>query len=256
MWTWRAEGVDSQTAKREESLFTLADGMLGWRGNYEEGVAAGYPTIHGCYLNGFFEQEKIRYGEIAYGYAENSQTMLNVTDSQRIGLACNGRELRMGSEDVLLNERELDLRTGILNRRTVYAIKGGGKLTLQSQRLVSLRRPGVAVIRWTLTADTACKLEITPAINGDVTNRIVTDDPRVGSGLQGRVLSRPEQWMTDDEARPGWVFAQTTEKSGLGLACAMFCHQSLRLRLGQEGRPAGLRRPGRKGRGRRADSGL
>ena len=223
MWTWRAEGADPQTAKREESLFTLADGMLGWRGNYEEGVAAGYPTIHGCYLNGFFEQERIRYGEIAYGYAENSQTMLNVTDGQIIGLACNGKALRVGSEDVAQNERELDLRTGILNRKTVYRIPGGGQLTLCSQRLVSFRRPGVAAIRWTLTADTACDVEITPAINGDVTNRIVTDDPRVGSGLQGRVLSQPEQWMTDDEARPGWTFTQTTEKSGLGLACSMFC---------------------------------
>ena len=223
MWTWRAEGVDPQTAKREESLFTLADGMLGWRGNYEEGVAAGYPTIHGCYLNGFFEQERIRYGEIAYGYAENSQTMLNVTDGQTIGLACNGKSLRVGPEDVIQNERELDLRTGILNRKTVYRIPGGGQLTLRSQRLVSFRRPGVAAIRWTLTADTACSLEITPLVNGDVTNRIVTDDPRVGSGLQGRVLSRPEQWMTDDEGRPGWTFAQTTEKSGLGLACSMFC---------------------------------
>ena len=223
MWTWRAEGVDPQTAKREESLFTLADGMLGWRGNYEEGVAAGYPTIHGCYLNGFFEQERIRYGEIAYGYAENSQTMLNVTDGQTIGLACNGKALRVGPEDVIQNERELDLRTGILNRKTVYRIPGGGQLTLRSQRLVSFRRPGVAAIRWTLTADKACDLEITPLINGDVTNRIVTDDPRVGSGLQGRVLSQPEQWMTDDEGRPGWTFAQTTEKSGLGLACSMFC---------------------------------
>ena len=58
MWTWRAEGVDAQTAKREESLFTLADGLLGWRGNYEEGVAAGYPTIHGCYLNGFSSRRR------------------------------------------------------------------------------------------------------------------------------------------------------------------------------------------------------
>lgn len=223
MWSWRAEGVQPGAAKREESLFTLADGMLGWRGNYEEGVAAGYPTIHGCYLNGFFEQEKIRYGEIAYGYAENSQTMLNVTDGQAISLKCNGKELRFGPEDVISTVRELDMRTGLLSRKTVYAIPGGGQLTLRSQRLVSLRRPGVAAIRWTLAADTACALEISPLINGDVTNRVVTDDPRVGSGLQGRVLTQPEQWMTEDEARPGWTFAQRTQKSGLALACSMFC---------------------------------
>ena len=223
MWKWRAEGIDPQAAKREESLFTLADGMLGWRGNYEEGAAPDYPTIRGCYLNGFFEQERIRYGEIAYGYAENSQTMLNVTDGQAITLKCNGKELRFGPQDTLRSARELDLREGLLRRETVYRIPGGGELTLRARRLVSLRRPGVAAIRWELSADTACALELAPLINGDVTNRIVTDDPRVGSGLQGRVLSQPEQWMTDDETRPGWTFLQRTEKSGLALACSMLC---------------------------------
>ncbi|MBQ9196808.1 MAG: glycoside hydrolase family 65 protein [Clostridia bacterium] len=223
MWKWRSEGIDPQTAQREESLFALSNGMLGWRGNYEEGTAAGYPTIRGCYLNGFFEREKIRYGEIAYGYAENSQTMLNVTDSQAIGLVCNGKQLLFGGPETLESRRELDMRAGAVTRETVYAIPGGGRLTLCSERLVSLARPGVAAVRWRLTADTDCTLEISPMLNGDVTNRVVADDPRVGSGLKGRVLSKPEQWMNEDEASPAWTFVQRTGNSGLSLGVSMAC---------------------------------
>jgi len=218
LWTWRAEGVRPEDALREESLLTLADGMLGWRGNYEEGAAPGYPQTRGCYLNGFHEQEKIRYGEIAYGYAENSQTMLNVTDSQLVRLRCGGAPLRFGPEAVLESCRVLDMRAGTLERRTVYRVPGG-RLTLRALRLVCQARPGVAALRWRLTADTACDLELIPALSGDVTNRIVTDDPRVGSGLTGRVLSAP--CVRRQAGASALSLSQHTQNSGLALGCAM-----------------------------------
>ena len=80
----RQEGFHPESAAREESLFSLGNGFLGWRGNYEEGYGQFRGGVEGCYLNGFYETEKIRYGEIAYGYAEESQTMLNITSSQRV----------------------------------------------------------------------------------------------------------------------------------------------------------------------------
>ena len=221
-WHLSIEGLRPGDSRREESLFTLADGMLGWRGNYEEGTAADYPQTRGCYLNGFYEREKIKYGEIAYGYAENSQTMLSVTDGQAIRLICNGAPLLFGETDVISSRRSLNLQTGVLDRTTSYRIPGGGVLTLRSQRLVSMARPGVAAIHWQWTADTACQLEIAPFLNGDVTNRIVQDDPRVGSGLQGRALSRPEIRWTGDVP----CLTQHTEKSQLSLACAMACRIS------------------------------
>lgn len=33
----RQEGFHPESAAREESLFSLGNGFLGWRGNYEEG---------------------------------------------------------------------------------------------------------------------------------------------------------------------------------------------------------------------------
>ena len=218
-WQLSIEGLHPGDSLREESLFTLADGMLGWRGNYEEGCTPDYPQSRGCYLNGFFEKEKIRYGEIAYGYAENSQTMLNVTDSQAIGLCCNGEPLRFGEEAVLSSHRSLKLHKGLLHRITVYRMPGGGTLQLDSTRLVSLVRPGVAAIRWRIHASTDCTLTLLPQLDGNVSNRAVQDDPRVGSGLQGRVLSQPELQWQDDKL----CLTQHTQNSALALACAMAC---------------------------------
>ena len=87
------EGFHPESAAREESLFSLGNGFLGWRGNYEEGYGQFRGGVEGCYLNGFYETEKIRYGEIAYGYAEESQTMLNITSSQRVLLEAEGTAL-------------------------------------------------------------------------------------------------------------------------------------------------------------------
>ena len=215
-WVMRWEGIHPDQAQREESLTALADGALGWRGNIEEGCEDGYPQTRGCYLNGFFEQEPIRYGEIAYGYARNSQTMLNVTDSQRIDLAADGEALRYGPGRVRHTVRELDLRAGLVRRETVYAVPGG-QLRLTARRLVSLTRPGTAAIRWQLEADTDCRIALRAVLDGAVTNRQVTDDPRIGSGLRGQALSRPEA------RRDGALLAlqQHTRNSGLSLCCAM-----------------------------------
>ena len=121
----RQEGFHPESAAREESLFSLGNGFLGWRGNYEEGYGQFRGGVEGCYLNGFYETEKIRYGEIAYGYAEESQTMLNITSSQRVLLEAEGTALHPdGAESTC---RVLEMERGLLRRETVYALPGGGK---------------------------------------------------------------------------------------------------------------------------------
>ena len=53
---------------RNETLFTAANGNLGFRGDTEEKA---YTYHKGTYINGFYDTEPIQYGEIAYGYAKN-----------------------------------------------------------------------------------------------------------------------------------------------------------------------------------------
>lgn len=212
-WTLRKEGIDERRAAPEESLFSLGNGHIGWRGNVEEGYSRPM-GVEGCYINGFYETEKIRYGEIAYGYAEESQTMLNVTSGQRILLAADGRALH--PDEALGTTRTLDMRRGALLRQTRYAIPGG-TLSLASERLVSFTHPAIAAIRWTIEADAPCRLSVAPLISGDVTNLTVADDPRVGSGLHGRVLSEPVMKEMGDAKG----MSQHTRHTRLAVACAM-----------------------------------
>ncbi|MBR5288495.1 MAG: glycoside hydrolase family 65 protein [Clostridia bacterium] len=214
-WILYREGFDAKSAAPEESLFSLGNGYIGWRGNYEEGMSRPM-GVDGCYINGFHETEKIRYGEIAYGYAEESQTMLNVTASQNIALYANG--VRLYADQAVKTSRTLNMRTGLLTRETVYAIDGG-ELTLRSERLVSFDHMHAAAIRWQISANTPCSVRLSAEISGDVTNLVCVDDPRVGSGLKGRVLSAPV--MGADGETLG--MSQHTGHTHLAVACAMHC---------------------------------
>ncbi|MCL2209435.1 MAG: hypothetical protein FWC19_04515 [Treponema sp.] len=42
----------------------------------------GNSDLEGNFINGFYESETIRYGELGYGYPEKSQTMLNVPNKK------------------------------------------------------------------------------------------------------------------------------------------------------------------------------
>lgn len=214
-WIVRRRGMDERTAAPEESLFSLGNGYIGWRGNYEEGTSRPM-GVEGCYINGFHETEKIRYGEIAYGYAQESQTMLNVTSSQRILLSLGDRALH--PDQARDSVRTLLLREGLLQRETVYEAPGGS-LTVKGTRLVSFPHPHMAAIRMELTADVPCTVFATALLDGDVTNLVCTDDPRVGSGLHGRVLSLPRMGRTETACG----MAQHTGNTRLAVACAMAC---------------------------------
>src|SRR5829696_683793 len=66
-----------------ESLFALSNGHIGLRGNLDEGEPHVTP---GSYLNGFFELLPMPYAEAAYGYPEQGQSLINVTDGKLLRL--------------------------------------------------------------------------------------------------------------------------------------------------------------------------
>ena len=66
------------------------------RGNLEELGATGAESIQGCYLNGVFDSEPIVYGESAYGYAKNHETICSVMDAKSLSLSADGEKLDLG----------------------------------------------------------------------------------------------------------------------------------------------------------------
>lgn len=217
-WTIEENAFEKNAVRKNESVFSLGNGYLGLRGCYEEGFLDEKLGVRGTYLNAFYETEKIRYGEIAHAFAEESQTMLNVTDARRLLVTVDGETFHIDSGRYTEFTRTLDMQRGLLTRSLVWQTKGSGRIRLRFTTLVSFDQPHAAAIRLELTPlDGACRATVTSVIDGDVSNLTAANDPRVGSGLQGRALSQP----VFGTAEGGVVSAQHTKNTKLLVACAM-----------------------------------
>ena len=180
-WRIRELSFDPAFAARNETIFALANGHVGLRGNLEE--AAGNVTP-GTYINGFFEEAPITYGEAAFGFARNHQVMLNVADGTRIQVIVGDEPLDLGSGTVEAYERSLDLRTGIVTRSIRWRAGGGTAVEVVSRRLVSLVHTDIAAIDLSVSVvDGSAPLRIVSEVNGRARNQARADDPRVGAHL-------------------------------------------------------------------------
>ncbi len=174
---------------RNETLFTLGNGNLGFRGDTEEKNG----TIHkGTYINGFYDSESILYGENAYGYAKNHETILNLPDPKRIEMTVNGHKFDMtGNEgDVKSFKLELDEDTGILTRNTVWNDRHEGTIKLLSKRLVSFTHPDCALINYCVknTSQKTERIKLSSYIDTTVGNILAEVDPRIGAKFRHKPL--------------------------------------------------------------------
>ena len=94
-WSVCETELDLDVLDQSGSVFALANGHIGLRGNLDEGEPPGLP---GSYLNGFYERHSLPYAEAGYGYPEAGQTMVNVT---------NGKIIRL-----LVDDEPFDVRFG------------------------------------------------------------------------------------------------------------------------------------------------
>jgi alpha,alpha-trehalose phosphorylase len=76
----------------------------------------GYSGLAGTYLNGFYESHPISYGERGFGFPEDGQTVVNVTDGKLIRLLVDDEPLDVHRGRLHSHERVLDLRAGVLER--------------------------------------------------------------------------------------------------------------------------------------------
>jgi trehalose/maltose hydrolase-like predicted phosphorylase len=172
---------------KAETLFSLANGHLGLRGDFEEPEPA---WQRGTYINGFFETEPIVYGELAYGFAKNHQTMLNLPDGRVIRLQLNGEEFSMTRGRANSYSRHLDLRRGILERRLSWTLPEGQQLDLVVRRLVSFTRPDTAAVSYAFKLrGRGGKLRLISELDTGSENIKAAHDPRVGSKLSEGCLA-------------------------------------------------------------------
>ncbi|MEQ4208280.1 glycosyl hydrolase family 65 protein [Actinopolymorpha sp. B9G3] len=213
-WKLRWRTLDVSALKRTESTFALSNGHIGFRGSLEEGEPRGLP---GTYLNGFFERRPLPYAEAGYGYPEDGQTVVNVTDGKIIRLLVEDEPLDMRYGSAPFHTRELDFRSGTLRRRTDWESPTGRRVRIRCERLVSFTQRAVAALRYEVEPlDGRMQLVVQSDLLANEAIEPESDDPRVAAILQAPLVA-------DFAAAVDYsaVLSHHTRRSGLRMAAGM-----------------------------------
>ena len=213
-WSVQESFLDLGMLAQSESIFALANGHIGLRGNLDEGEPWG---ALGTYLNGFYEARPLPYPEGGYGYPEAGQTVVNVTDGKVIRLLVDDEPFDVRYGKLLAHERVLDLRAGVLRRTAEWESPAGPRVRVSSTRLVSFTQRAVAAILYEvepLSDRTTLVLQSELITNEPMA--AADQDPRTGAPLTAPL--RPELSSQFDYRA---VLVHSTAVSGLRLAAGM-----------------------------------
>ena len=200
-----------------ESIFALSNGHIGLRGNLDEGEPHGLP---GTYLNSVYELRTLPYAEIAYGYPESGQSIINITNGKLIRLLVDDEPFDVRYGKVQSHERELDFHDGVLRRKVCWISPTGRTIKVSSVRMVSFTQRAVAAICYEVEAvDNEVRIVLQSEL---VANETLPDpgrDPRAGT-LPLAPLECEEHEVHDTRG----LMIHHTKLSGLRIGAAMDHH--------------------------------
>src|SRR5690554_4976922 len=119
-WNIIEKGFDPSRVESSESLFSLGNGVMGQRANFEEQYSG--PSLQGSYIGGVYYPDKTRVGWWKNGYPEYFAKVLNAPNWIGIDVKINGQALDLVTcEEVREYEKVLYMKEGYL-RRSFYAV--------------------------------------------------------------------------------------------------------------------------------------
>ena len=213
-WVVRETGLDFDKLAQTESVFALANGHLGLRGNLDEGEPFGLP---GTYLAGFYEIRPLPSAEAIYGNPEAGEARINVTNGKLIRLLVEDEPMDIRYGELRSHERVLDLRAGVMRRTLEWESPMGRSVRVTSTRLVSFTQRAIAAILYEVEAldgDTPVVVQSELVANEQVP--LPEDDPRAAAALASPLSS---EFAGASDTRV--LLAHSTRASGLRMAAAM-----------------------------------
>ncbi len=212
-WCVRETSLDLDLLAQSESVFALSNGHIGLRGNLDEGEPVG---IAGTYLNSFFEQRPLPYAEAGYGYPEEGQTIVNVTNGKIIRLLVADEPFDVRYGQLNAHERTLDLRAGTLTRSADWTSPAGRRVLVRSTRLVSFQHRSVAAICYEVEAVERTQIIVQSELVANEHVPSPSGDPRVAAALD-----HPLVHLSSDLDEHGALLVHRTRSSGLTMAAGM-----------------------------------
>ncbi|OIO37869.1 MAG: hypothetical protein AUJ75_03530 [Candidatus Omnitrophica bacterium CG1_02_49_10] len=164
-WLIREEVWNKNLQGVRESQFTLGNGYIGSRGVLEEIPYDAYP---GTYIAGLFDSSGAQVPEL-----------VNLPNPIDFKISVEGEKLGLVAMDVLKHNRVLDMKKGLLARRTVYSNVRNERFDYQSVRFFSMDDPHVGVMQVCLTPlDNDTNIDVETTFDLSVTNKGILSEGR------------------------------------------------------------------------------
>jgi maltose phosphorylase len=203
-WSIVEEGFDPAMQEASESIFSLGNGRMGHRANFEEHYSG--ETLQGTYLAGIYYPDKTRVGWWKNGYPEYFAKVLNAPNWIGIDVEINGEQLDLHKNKPVEFRRELNMQQGYLERSFALYVREG-RVEIAVRRFLSMKRDEIGAIRYAIrSVDFTGKIAFTPYIDGNVVNQDSNYDEKFW-----------EMEVTKAVAGSGYLMART-RKTGF-VAC-------------------------------------
>ncbi|MFJ8200834.1 glycoside hydrolase family 65 protein [Streptomyces sp. NPDC096152] len=210
--TWEYDGYRPADERLRESLCALGNGYFATRGALPE-CAADDVHYPGTYVAGCYNRLTSRVA----GRRVENEDLVNLPNWLPLRFRTDGGAwLTPDTAPVLEHRQVLHLESGLLERRTRFALDGGRALSVRQQRLVCLADAHLAALRTEFTVEGGTEdvgLDVEAALDGGVVNAGV----RRYRDLEGRHLTH----VHTGTSAPGTVWLRCrTRTSDIRIAMA------------------------------------
>jgi maltose phosphorylase len=169
-WSIIEEGFDAERVKSSESLFSIGNGAMGQRANFEEHYSG--KTFQGSYIAGIYYPDKTKVGWWKNGYPEYFAKVLNAPNWIGIDIEINGENLDLANCQSFSNfRRELNMKEGIYYRSFEATLTNGTEISVNVRRFLSLDLDEVGVINYEIKVlNSDAKIVFKPYVDAGVHN--------------------------------------------------------------------------------------
>lgn len=214
-WSVIEEGFDAERVKSSESLFSIGNGAMGQRANFEESYSG--ETFQGSYIAGIYYPDKTKVGWWKNGYPEYFAKVLNAPNWIGINITIDGEVFDLNTcREVRNFRRELNMREGWYHRSFEATLPNGVDIKSDIRRFLCMDLDEVGVIKY----------DITP-LNRDA---VITFEPYLDAGVHNEDANWEEKfWETlavEQNGDSGCVTARTFKTH---FVATTFMHNTLAL---------------------------
>lgn len=169
-WSIIEEGFNPEKVKSSESLFSIGNGAMGQRANFEESYSG--KTFQGSYIAGVYYPDKTRVGWWKNGYPEYFAKVINAPNWIGINILVNGENLDLYKcKKVTHFVRELNMKEGWYKRSFVAHLQNDTEIKVEVTRFLHIEMDELGVIQYNITPiNKTAIVNFQPYLDAGITN--------------------------------------------------------------------------------------